>query len=77
MARNVNGKSVGHRQCGALICLQSDFLSKHDVACDQRSRWDKTPAHDRPAGIIDLVDVRPCAVADAIALPGVAADNVE
>ena len=27
-----NSKSVGHCQCGALICLQSNFLSEHYVA---------------------------------------------
>jgi len=27
-----NGKSVGNGQCGALVGLQSDFLSEHDVA---------------------------------------------
>jgi hypothetical protein len=52
-------------------------LSKHDVACDQVPRWDKTPAHDRPAGVVDLVDVRSCAVTDAIAPPAVTANNVE
>jgi hypothetical protein len=76
-ARRINGKSVGHRQCSALIRLQSNFLRKHDVACDQVSRWNKTPADNRPAGVIDLVDIRSCAVADPIAPAAVTADNVE
>src|SRR4051812_23297021 len=76
-SRHLNVKSVSHRQCGSLICLQRDFLSKHNVACDQMPRWDKTPARDRLPGVVDLMDVRDPAVVNAIAPPAVTTDNVE
>ena len=74
-SRRFNVKSVSHIQCGLLIRLKRDFLHKHDVACDEASRWDKTPARDGLPGVIDLMH-HP-AVKDTIAVPSVTADDVE
>ena len=52
-----NGKSVGNGQCGALVGLQSDFLSKHDVAMWQAPERDEASPRPETPIFIDLVDV--------------------
>ena len=76
-SRRLNVKSVSHRQRGLLIRLSRDFLNKHDVACDEAPRWDKTPAQYWLPGFVYLMHIRHPTVVDAIAPPAVTTDNVE
>jgi hypothetical protein len=70
-------KPVGFFQRAPLVGFQGNLLSQHDVACDQVFIRHETQPRCRPGVIVELDDVRFIAVAYAIALAAVAADDLE
>jgi hypothetical protein len=70
-------KPVGYRQRAVFARLQSDFLSKHHVACDQTAIRYKTPTQLGMSRIVYLVHVHTRTMVDAISLSAVATDDIE
>src|SRR3989337_2901586 len=65
------------RQCACFVRFQGDLLCEHDITRDQGIARDKAPSDFRVTSTIELVDVRRCAIADAVSLPAVPANNVK
>jgi hypothetical protein len=69
--------SICDSQSLALECFERDLLRQHDVAGSQFAFRQEAPFTDPVADRIQFVDVHHLSVADAIALAGVRADDLE
>jgi hypothetical protein len=70
-------KIVCDRQRAPLVGFQGNLLSQHDVPRDQMFTRHEAPARSGQCVIAQLEDIRSIAVAYAVSLAGVAADDLE
>src|SRR5436190_6917879 len=75
--RRLGSEPVGDAQRVGLEQLDSRLLRQHDVAGHQAALREEAPAAHAPAIAVDLLDVHLPAVANAVALAGLAAGDVE
>ena len=70
-------KLYGYGERLPFVSFQRDLLRQHDITSDQSFARNKTQPRKRPSARVDLVDIHPRAVTDAITFAALMANNIK